>query len=46
MGYMVEWDRYKSHLDQAVVTHEVCSTLSAFLPLSMSYGSESCLCKS
>jgi hypothetical protein len=29
MGYMVEWDRYKSHIDEAVVTHEVQSFLSA-----------------
>ena len=23
MGYMVEWDSYKHHLDEAVATHEV-----------------------
>jgi len=28
LGYMVEWEPYKRHLDVAVVTHEVCiSTL-------------------
>jgi hypothetical protein len=46
MGYMVEWDRYKSHLDKALVTHEVWSPPSAVQPLSMTYGSEGCMCKS
>jgi hypothetical protein len=33
MGYMVEWKRYKSHLDEAVVTHEVSSSLFAVHPV-------------
>jgi hypothetical protein len=46
MGYMVEWDHYKSHLDEAIETYEVCSSQSALQPGLMSYGSEGCMCKS